>query len=456
MSMEKMTPFERRSAYTLASIFGLRMLGLFMILPVFALYAEHLGGVTPTLVGVAIGAYGLSQSILGIPLGLASDRVGRKPVIIAGLLVFAAGSVVAALSTTIYGVIAGRVIQGAGAIAAAVMALLADLTREEQRTKAMAVIGMTIGLSFMVAMVAGPLLNHWVGVPGIFWLTALFALLAIPVVQFLVPTPSTTRLHRDTEPVLSQFGMVLRDGQLMRLNLGIMSLHMGLTATFTALPLVLRETGFAAAHHWELYLPVMMIGMAAAIPFIIIAEKRRMLKQIFVGAIALMALSEAGLTLFYHHFNLIVLSVGAYFIAFNLLEATLPSLVAKFAPAEGKGTAMGIYSSSQFIGAFLGGWLGGHFHETYGFGGVFAFASSVLVVWLLLAASMRQPRYLASQLLYVGVMELPAARQAEMAIAAVRGVAEVTVEAAEGVAYLKVDSHALDRDALEQFCAQRP
>ncbi|HEY0721918.1 MAG TPA: MFS transporter [Gammaproteobacteria bacterium] len=451
-----MTSLERRAAYTLAAIFGLRMLGLFMILPVFALYAEHLGGVTPTLVGVAIGAYGLSQSVLGIPFGMASDRVGRKPVIISGLLIFAVGSVVAALSTTIHGVIAGRALQGAGAIAAVVMATLADLTREEQRTKAMAVIGMTIGVSFMVAMVGGPVLNHWVGVPGIFWLTALFALLAIPVVLLLVPTPKTTRLHRDTEPVLSQFGAVLRNAELLRLNLGIMALHVGLTATFTALPLVLRDAGLLPAHHWQLYLPVMVLGMATAIPFIVVAEKKRLLKQIFLGAIALMALSEAGLLMLYRHIDAIVVLVGAYFIAFNLLEATLPSLVTKFAPAEGKGTAMGLYSSSQFIGAFLGGWAGGAFHEAYGFGGVFAFAAAVLLLWLVVASAMGQPRYLASQLIYVGTMAADQARLAESAIAGVRGVAEVTIDGEEGVAYLKVDNHALDRLALAQFATPRP
>lgn len=456
MYMDKMTPFERRSAYKLAAIFALRMLGLFMILPVFALYAEHLEDVTPTLVGVAIGIYGLTQALLGIPFGMASDRFGRKPVIIMGLLIFAIGSVVAALSTSIYGVIAGRAIQGAGAISAVVMALLADLTREEQRTKAMAVIGMSIGLSFMVAMVVGPVLNQWVGVPGIFWLTGLSSLLAIGVIILLVQAPRTHRLHRDAEPVAAQFGRVLRDGELMRLNFGILALHMGLSATFTSLPLVLRDAGLLPADHWLLYLPVMMIGMLAAIPFIIVAEKKRLLKQIFLAAIALMVLSEAGLLLLHHHLNGIVVLVGTYFVAFNLLEATLPSLVAKFAPAEGKGTAMGLYSSAQFIGVFLGGWFGGWFHHSYGYGGVFAFVTAILLLWLLVAMTMRQPRYLATQLIYVGPMAAEQAMQAEMAIAGVRGVAEVTIEAEEGVAYLKVDNHALDRVALEQFSAPRP
>lgn len=455
MNMEKMTPLERRASTALAAIYGLRMLGLFMILPVFALYAEHLDGVTPTLVGLAIGIYGLTQALFGIPFGMASDRLGRKPVIIAGLLIFAVGSSIAALSTTIAGVIVGRAIQGAGAIAAVVMALLADLTREEHRTKAMAVIGMTIGVSFLVAMVAGPLLDRWLGVPGIFWLTALLALLAIAVIRWVVPAARERRPHRDAQPVPAQFRQVLRNGELMRLNLGIMTLHMVLTATFVALPLALRDAGFAPAEHWKLYLAVMVLAMVGSIPFIIVAEKKRLLKQIFVAAIAVLLLSEGALALLFSHFDALVVLLATFFLAFNLLEATLPSLVAKFAPAEGKGTAMGIYSTSQFIGAFLGGWAGGFFHGSYGYGGVFAFATALLLLWLLVALTMRQPRYLTSQVIYVGLMEPQQAHQTELAIAGVRGVAEVAVQGEEGVAYLKVDKHVLDQDSLERFCAQR-
>jgi len=268
MTLERsMTPQERRAAFSLAFIFMLRMLGLFLILPVFALYAEHLEGATPLLVGLAIGTYGLTQALLQIPYGLVSDRIGRKPVIIAGLIVFALGSMVAALAESITWVIVGRAIQGAGAIAATVMALAADLTREEHRLKAMAVIGSSIGVSFSIALIGGPVLNSWMGVPGIFWLTAVLAVLGILVVQYVVPDPAVTRVHRDAEAIPALFKDVLVNGQLLRLNFGIFALHLILTASFVTVPLTLRDYAGLRSH----YRPAGLVDLAlealsAAVP----------------------------------------------------------------------------------------------------------------------------------------------------------------------------------------------
>jgi MFS family permease len=448
-----MTASERRAAVSLAAIFSIRMLGLFMILPVFALYAEELEGVTSTQVGMAIGAYGLTQALLQLPFGMLSDRIGRKPVIAAGLLIFAIGSVVAALATTIEGVILGRALQGSGAVAAAVMALAADLTREDHRTKAMALIGISIGLSFVVAMVAGPLLNHWIGVPGIFALTAVLALGGIGLLYLAVPTPERTTFHRDAEAEPAQFGRVLRDGQLLRLDFGILVLHLVLTASFVVLPLSLRDSGFLPAQHWQLYLPVMVAAMALAVPFIIIAEKRRRMKQVFSGAVAVLLLSLLALVWGHNHFWAIALLLLSFFTAFSLLEATLPSLVSKVAPAQSKGTAMGVYTSSQFIGAFLGGASGGLIHDMFGNGGVFLFCSALAALWLLAALSMREPRYLAVEMLRVGALDAGRAAALEQRLRALRGVAEANVNVDDGIAYLKVDSRVVDRDALSQFSA---
>jgi MFS family permease len=448
-----MTASERRAAVSLAAIFSIRMLGLFMILPVFALYAEELEGVTSTQVGMAIGAYGLTQALLQLPFGMLSDRIGRKPVIAAGLLIFAIGSVVAALATTIEGVILGRALQGSGAVAAAVMALAADLTREDHRTKAMALIGISIGLSFVVAMVAGPLLNHWIGVPGIFALTAVLALGGIGLLYLAVPTPERTTFHRDAEAEPAQFGRVLRDGQLLRLDFGILVLHLVLTASFVVLPLSLRDSGFLPAQHWQLYLPVMVAAMALAVPFIIIAEKRRRMKQVFSGAVAVLLLSLLALVWGHNHFWAIALLLLSFFTAFSLLEATLPSLVSKVAPAQSKGTAMGVYTSSQFIGAFLGGASGGLIHDMFGNGGVFLFCSALAALWLLAALSMREPRYLAVEMLRVGALDAGRAAALEQRLLAIGGVAEANVNVDDGIAYLKVDSRVVDRDALSQFSA---
>ncbi|QQS53596.1 MAG: MFS transporter [Candidatus Competibacteraceae bacterium] len=448
-----MTTDERQTAFWLASVFSLRMLGLFMILPVFALYAEHLRGNTPALAGLAIGVYGFSQALFQIPFGFLSDRYGRKRMIYLGLLIFALGSVVAALADSIWGVILGRALQGGGAVSAAVMALAADLTREEHRIKVMAFIGVTIGLSFAVSMILGPVLNGWIGVPGIFWLTGLFALLGMAVVRFRVPDPAVSRVHRDAEPVASQFGRVLLDPQLLRLNFGIFTLHLLLTATFVAVPLALRDAGLASGKHWEVYLPALLFSMAAMVPFIIVAEKQRQLKPVFLGAILLLVLTEFGLLALHDSVLEISLLMLAFFTGFNLLEATLPSLIAKMAPPDAKGTAMGVYSSSQFLGAFAGGALGGLLHGRYGLQSVFAFATLGALAWLLVAWTMRNPSPLSSYLLNVGALDEVEAWDLAARLTQVPGVAEAVVIAADGVAYLKVDRRALDEAALRAYAA---
>lgn len=448
---ERMTADERRAAFWLAGVFSLRMLGLFMILPVFALYAEQLRGNTPALAGLAIGVYGFSQAVFQIPFGFLSDRYGRKRIIYIGLLIFALGSVVAALASSIWGVILGRALQGGGAVSAAVMALAADLTREEHRIKVMALIGITIGLSFAVSMVIGPVLNSWIGVPGIFWLTSFLALLGIAVVHFRVPDPVVSRIHRDAEPVASQFGRVLGDGQLLRLNFGIFTLHLLLTATFVAVPLALRDAGLASDQHWRVYLLALTLSIAAMVPLVIIANKQRWLKPVFLGAILILALTEFGLLTWHDA----VLETGVlllvFFTAFNLLEATLPSLITRMAPPDAKGTAMGIYSSSQFLGAFAGGGLGGILHGRFGLQGVFAFATSGALIWLLVAWTMKSPRHLSNRLLNVGTCNEVDAGHLATRLTQVSGVAEAVVIATEGVAYLKVDRHLLDEAALQEL-----
>jgi MFS family permease len=449
-----MSRTEARSAASMAGIYALRMLGLFMILPVFALYAEELQGATPALTGLAIGIYGLTQAFLQIPYGLVSDRLGRKPVIIFGLLVFAFGSVVAAAADSIFVVIIGRALQGAGAIAAAVMALTADLVREEHRVKAMAIIGMSIGASFALAMVLGPVLNTWVGVPGIFWLTAVLAIGGIAVVAMLVPDPLITRVRRDAEAIPEQFATVLRDPQLLRLDIGIFSLHLILTASFVVLPLALRDLAeLPASQHWEVYLPVLLLSLPMAIPFILQAEKHRRMKQVFVGGILVIVVAE--LALYGAHDQVLTIAVAlfVFYSAFNVLEAILPSLIAKMAPPDSKGTAMGFYSSSQFFGAFVGGATGGWLHGRFGLETVFLFCALAALVWLVFAASMKNPRYLSTRLLRVGNLDRVAARKLGQQITAVRGVAEAVVIGEDGVAYLKVDQHALDEEALNALAA---
>lgn len=447
-----MTAVERRAAGSLATIFSMRMLGLFMVLPVLSLYVQGLPGGTPVLAGTAVGIYGLTQALLQIPFGMLSDKLGRKPIITFGLLIFAAGSVLAAMSHSVYGVILGRALQGAGAVAAAVMALAADLTREEHRTKAMAMIGMSIGTSFVVAMVAGPLLNNWIGVSGIFWVIGALALLGIVLLFAMVPHPRQMRFHRDTELVPGQFGNVIRNSELLRLDFGILVLHMTLTATFTVIPQALRDVAhFDPSHHWILYLPVMTLAMIASVPFIIIAEKRRRMKEVVLGAIAVLGLAELGMMEFHSSVVIIGIVMWVYFTAFTLLEATMPSMLSKIAPADAKGTGMGVYSTSQFLGAFVGGVAGGWVYSHHSFAGAFGFCAALIAVWLAWASTMKQPPYLQTSLLNVGTIDPEQATQLAAQIAKVPGVAEVVVKSEDGVAYLKVDSKVLDEAQLNRF-----
>ena len=444
-----MTSSEQRATIALASIMSMRLLGLFMIFPVFALYASELTNVTPILVGLAIGIYGLTQAILQIPFGMLSDRFGRKRIIYIGLLIFALGSVIAALSTSITGIIIGRALQGGGAIASTVLALMADLTREEQRTKAMAIMGVSIGASFIFALAIGPVISHWIGVPGIFWLTAGLALVGIGILRFLVPQSFNSHFHRDTSPVLTQFKRVLVNTQLLRLDLGILILHLLLTSLFVVLPVALQKQ-LDVNEHWLIYVSVLIASVIAMIPFVIIAEKYRRIKPVFVGAIVVLGLSQLGLS--YWHASLIgiVVMLFLFFTAVNLLEANLPALISRIAPSESKGTAMGVYSSAQFFGAFLGGVCGGWLQQHYSIGVVFGFCGMLTIIWFLLATTMQTPQYLSSHLLKIGQIDKHQAGQLTKCLAGVAGVAEVVIIVEDEVAYLKVDRKVLDVAELDR------
>jgi MFS family permease len=447
---ERMNPLELRASIGLASIYGLRMLGMFLILPVFAVYAEHLpGGQSHTLIGIALGMYGLTQAILQLPFGMASDHFGRKRVIYFGLLIFAVGSFIAASAHDIYMVIIGRAIQGAGAISAAVTALLADLTREEHRTKAMAVIGMTIGLTFALSLVLGPALYHLINIPGIFAMTGVLALLAIVVVKTAVPDPRHSHFHSDAEAAPAKLRDVLRNRELVRLNFGIFALHAVQMAMFVVVPFALKQTGgIDANHHWQVYLPVMIISFLFMVPPIIYGEKKGRLKEVFIASVALMLVAQIAFVTAIQYFWGIFIALSVYFVAFNILEASLPSIISKIAPAGSKGTAIGVYNTFQSLGFFVGGAMGGLLSSYFGASAVFMFGAGLIGVWLILAFRMKPLPAVKNLMFHVRELSTQEARRLEERLSAVLGVTEAKVIAEEGVAYLKVDGRCLDEPAL--------
>ncbi len=386
---ERMTRAELRAGLSLSAIFGLRMLGLFFILPVFAVHAPHYeGGDNLTLVGIALGAYGLAQAFLQIPFGMASDRWGRKPVLYFGLAMFAAGSFVAASAGDIWTAIAGRALQGAGAISSVVVALAADLTREAHRTKVMAMVGSMIGLSFAVSLVVAPALYRAVGMGGLFVVVGLLSVAAAGVVAWLVPdAPARPREGVEAARLADAFGP-----ELLRLNFGILVLHMVQMAMFVVIPPLLVGAGLPLAEHWKLYLPVVGVSFAVMVPPVFYADRRNRPKPVMVGSVALLAATLAALALAGHGVVVLAVLLLSFFVAFNVLEALLPSLVSRLAPANARGTAIGVYNTAQTLGLFFGGLLGGWVAGRFGTTAVFGTCAALSLAWLALAAGMRAPR----------------------------------------------------------------
>ena len=443
---------EFKATFSLSLVFMFRMFGLFMVLPVMALYADQLSGATPLLIGLAIGAYGFSQALLQIPFGWLSDRVGRKKVIIGGLLLFVAGSLVAAYADSIQGVILGRVLQGCGAIAGAVTALLADLTREQYRTRSMAIFGMGIGLSFCLAMLIGPGVAAKWGLSGLFLSNAWLAAIGIVLVLLVVPSAVSQRQDLNSSVCKKSVRQILQNTELLRLMFGIFVLHFIVMGLFVFLPQELESTlSIPRASHGWVYLLGLVGSFAIIIPIIIFSEKRQRLKQCFVSAIALLLLSMILMGQVQSHHGLLIFGILVFFAGFNFLEASLPSLVSKLSPAGTRGTTMGLYSTCQFAGAAIGGALSGLGYQNWGLTGVLVVCGIPTALWLLLSVTMKHPPYVSSLVMALDPGNDQDAGTMSKALAIIPGVEEVTVLGRERTAYLKVNRKTLDISALRQY-----
>ncbi len=434
-----MLPEERRTAASLALIYMVRMLGLFIILPVFALFAADFENSTPFLMGLALGIYGLLQALLQIPFGLLSDKIGRKRTITIGLLLMAVGSVVAAMSDTIYGVIVGRALQGSGAITAALMALAADLTRDEQRTKMMAMLGASIGLSFILALLLGPVLINVFSISMIFWFTAMTAILALVLLHTAVPDPQQSGFRADTSAKVASLGALFTHPELRRLNISIFFLHLLITATFVAVPLMLLDVGMDKSSHWKVYISTMLGSVLFMVPMLILAERYRRMRLVLLLCVVGMLVTQLLFVALPATLMALLLSVLLFFMFLNTLESLLPSLVSRIAPAGSRGGASGVYSSCQFLGAFVGGAGGGWVLGAAGSSGLFLAMSVVCVLWFAAMFRFKPPRTLASHRRKLTPEEQARGSAMRDELASLPGVEEVYLSVEEGAAYMKVD-----------------
>ena len=446
-----MNSLERRATAALAAIYVCRMLGLFMLLPVLAVASSNYDHATPLLIGAALGVYGLTQALFQIPFGLASDRLGRKPVIAAGLLLFMTGSLVAAASTDMRWLVVGRALQGSGAVAATIMALLADLTSDEQRTKAMAVVGVSIGASFMAAMVLGPVVTGLVGLHGLFLVIGAMGGLALLLLWRAVPAPQIRRPQRDALPVTGQLVAALTNPATWRLHLSVFFLHAMLTASFLVVPgLLVARFGLEVARHWLLYLPVLVLSVLLMVPLLIAAERHQLLRGVFLGAVLLLGGSQLLLVMDQVGVTGLITALLLFFTAFNALEALMPSVISRAAPLATKGATLGVFSSAQFLGAFCGGIGGGYLLEMSGPAAVLLAGSLLAVVWVLVVAGLESPPRLLTRSVDLGNIEPDRAAALSAELVRLPGVAEALVLAEDGVAYLRVERSAFDPDRVRQ------
>ncbi|MEO9275906.1 MFS transporter [Marinomonas sp. 5E14-1] len=445
---------ERRSVFALALIYLFRMLGLFLIMPVISVAADGLTGADAALIGTAIGIYGLTQASLQIPMGMWSDKIGRKPVIIIGLILFAIGSLICANADDINTLIVGRAVQGAGAIASTLMALLSDVTREQNRTKAMAIVGISIGASFMISLVLGPWIFSLVGLSGLFYLSFALSVLGIGLILFAVPNIVQHTFRRDTTPSLIALGEVLKDKRLGFLNVSVLLLHASLTALFITIPnLLIEHFDLPLPQHSWLYLTVMGFAFVGMLPLVIIAESKGKMKSVLIFVLMLLGAS-AILLQWTHSIWLFSVLLWGYFVGFNALEATLPSLISKQAPVGYRGTAMGVFSTHQFIGSFLGGVGGGWLLQNYSNSGIFWVVGVAFLAWSLVALAQAAPRQLSSLAFSLPNMTEEEITQLADQLTAIQGVEGMQIFKDEQTAYLKVDKKILDKDTLSRLAPQ--
>lgn len=451
---------ELRSVLSLSLIFGFRMLGLFMILPIFSVAAKEIPSATASLIGLALGMYGLTQAFFQIPLSMLSDYFGRKLIISVGLILFLIGSIVAAKSTSIYGIILGRAIQGTGAIGSVILALLTDVTKVENRTQAMAIIGMSIGFSFMLSILLGPVIYDLFSLSGLFWAMAIMALLGLFILQFFVKGERKLLFQKDEKDRQLPFGLlkqVIFEPELIRLNLGIFIQHAILTASFIAVPRVLSQSlSLPINHYWMFFLPIFLLALFA-FPLIMLSERRRFVREALLFSVGVLAITQVLLSFSVFHASLtfFITIFSVFFFAFTLLEAFLPSLISKVAPIKGRGTAMGIYSTAQFLGIFLGGSLGGMVLMYFNLNGVFLFCGILGILWLLVAIPMRLPPYLKTRIYKVEErMTTEKAQVLGQQFLSVKGVSEAAVILHEGAVYLKVDPCTLNEVHLQNMISK--
>ncbi len=375
-----MSSAERFFALKISLIMAIRMLGLFMLFPVMSVYAGDYESATPFLVGMAIGIYGLTQAIFQIPFGYLSDRFGRKPILLIGLLVFLLGSILAANTSNIIIVVIGRAFQGGGAISAVLMAFLADSVSEENRAKANAFVGFQIGVAFMLSLLIGPIISSRVGLSGLFWVIAILSLIAMLIVLSLKQTKSITYYKLSIEAFKETFTK-----ELLALDFSIFSLHLILAAGFIVMPLLIMENQIVSMlDNWQLYLPAVLLSFLGMIPLIIISEKFKKTKYILLISILLLISSQIIFFSLNLNFKVFLITLTIFFVAFNTVEALLPSLLSRTASASKRGLAMGIFSTSQFLGTFIGGAIGGFIYDIYNLNSVFLFTIFVAIIWWLL------------------------------------------------------------------------